>query len=153
MQGLLGFSSNGAIAQWVPLFMFVFLFGLSMDYHVFILSRIRERCGRGMPTTDAVTSGIAASAGVVTSAAVIMVAVFSIFATLSFVDVKTLGIGLAVAVLIDATVVRGILVPAAMALLGERCWYLPGWLGWLPGRQVHDSGDAQLARPTLSLPG
>ena len=145
LQGLLGFSSNGAIAQWVPLFMFVFLFGLSMDYHVFILSRIRERCARGMCTTDAVTSGIAASAGVVTSAAVIMVAVFSIFATLSFVDVKTLGIGLAVAVLIDATVVRGILVPAAMALLGERSWYLPGWLGWLPGRQVHDTDDSQLA--------
>jgi RND superfamily putative drug exporter len=152
LQGLLGFSSNGAIAQWVPLFMFVFLFGLSMDYHVFILSRIRERCARGMRTADAVTSGIAASAGVVTSAAVIMVAVFSIFATLSFVDVKTLGIGLAVAVLIDATVVRGILVPAAMALLGEQCWYLPGWLGWLPGRQVHGSDDAQVARPTLSLP-
>ena len=91
LQGLLGFTSNGAIAQWVPLFMFVFLFGLSMDYHVFILSRIRERCARGMRTADAVTSGIAASAGVVTSAAVIMVAVFSIFETLSFVDVKTLG--------------------------------------------------------------
>jgi RND superfamily putative drug exporter len=139
LQGLLGFTSNGAIAQWVPLFMFVFLFGLSMDYHVFILSRIRERCTRGMPTAEAVTGGIAASAGVVTSAAVIMVAVFSIFATLSFVDVKTLGIGLAVAVLIDATVVRGVLLPAAMALLGERCWYLPGWLGWLPGRQPHET--------------
>jgi putative drug exporter of the RND superfamily len=141
LQGLLGFSGNGAIAQWVPLFMFVFLFGLSMDYHVFILSRIGERCARGMRTADAVTSGIAASAGVVTSAAVIMVAVFSIFATLSFVDVKTLGVGLAVAVLIDATVVRGILVPAAMALLGERSWYLPGWLGWLPGaaRRMQDS--------------
>jgi RND superfamily putative drug exporter len=139
LQGLLGFTSNGAIAQWVPLFMFVFLFGLSMDYHVFILSRIRERCSRGMSTADAVTSGIAASAGVVTSAAVIMVAVFSIFATLSFVDVKTLGIGLAVAVLIDATAVRGILVPAAMAMLGERSWYLPGWLNWLPGRSAHDA--------------
>jgi putative drug exporter of the RND superfamily len=143
LQGLLGFTGNGAIAQWVPLFMFVFLFGLSMDYHVFILSRIRERCLRGMPTADAVTSGIAASAGVVTSAAVIMVAVFSIFATLSFVDVKTLGIGLAVAVLIDATAVRGILVPAAMAMLGERSWYLPGWLDWLPGGQFHDSSYAR----------
>jgi putative drug exporter of the RND superfamily len=153
LQSLLGFTTNGAIAQWVPLFMFVFLFGLSMDYHVFILSRIRERCSRGMPTTDAVTSGIAASAGVVTSAAVIMVAVFSIFATLSFVDVKTLGIGLAVAVLIDATVVRGILVPAAMALLGERCWTLPGWLGWLPGHQLHDAGDALLARQAIGSPG
>jgi RND superfamily putative drug exporter len=130
--GAFGFSPGGSIAQWVPLFMFVFLFGLSMDYHVFILSRIRERRLQGMTTTDAVTSGIAASAGVVTSAAVIMVAVFSIFATLSFVDVKTLGIGLAVAVLIDATAVRGILVPAAMALLGDRSWYFPQSLAWLP---------------------
>jgi RND superfamily putative drug exporter len=163
LQGLLGFTSNGAIAQWVPLFMFVFLFGLSMDYHVFILSRIRERCLRGMRTSEAVTSGIAASAGVVTSAAVIMVAVFSIFATLSFVDVKTLGIGLAVAVLIDATAVRGILVPAAMALLGERSWYLPGWLSWLPGQQLsYRTGPADstgpadttgLADPAADTPG
>ncbi len=153
LQGLLGFSSDGAIAQWVPLFMFVFLFGLSMDYHVFILSRIRERCTSGMRTADAVSSGIAASAGIVTSAAVIMVAVFSIFATLSFVDVKTLGIGLAVAVLIDATVVRGILVPAAMALLGERTWYLPGWLGWLPGRHLHDTDESPPPGPTLASPG
>jgi RND superfamily putative drug exporter len=153
LQGLFGFSSNGAIAQWVPLFMFVFLFGLSMDYHVFILSRIRERCASGMPTTDAVTSGIAASAGVVTSAAVIMVAVFSIFATLSFVDVKTLGVGLAVAVLIDATVVRGILVPASMALLGERSWYLPGWLGWLPGRHLHQTDTSPPALPVLGSAG
>jgi RND superfamily putative drug exporter len=145
LAGILDFTSNGAIAQWVPLFMFVLLFGLSMDYHVFILSRIRERCFRGMSTADALTSGIAASAGVVTSAAVIMVAVFSIFATLSFVDVKTLGIGLAVAVLIDATAVRGILVPAAMALLGERSWYLPRWLSWLPGRPFHGREGSDLA--------
>ncbi len=140
LQGLLGYTGYGAIPQWVPLFMFVFLFGLSMDYHVFILSRIRERRAGGASTPDAVTAGIAASAGVVTSAAVIMVAVFSVFATLSFVDVKTLGVGLAFAVLIDATVVRGILVPAAMTLLGERCWYLPGWLDWLPGRQLDGPG-------------
>jgi putative drug exporter of the RND superfamily len=153
LQGLLSFTGNGTIAQWVPLFMFVFLFGLSMDYHVFILSRIRERCTRGMTTAEAVTTGIASSAGVVTSAAVIMVAVFSIFATLSFVDVKTLGIGLAVAVLIDATAVRGILVPAAMAILGERSWYLPRWLEWLPGRRLHADDDevVPLAKPTLGL--
>jgi RND superfamily putative drug exporter len=153
LQGLLSFTGNGTIAQWVPLFMFVFLFGLSMDYHVFILSRIRERCTRGMTTTEAVTTGIASSAGVVTSAAVIMVAVFSIFATLSFVDVKTLGIGLAVAVLIDATAVRGILVPAAMAILGERSWYLPRWLEWLPGRRLHADDDeaVPLPKPTLGL--
>jgi putative drug exporter of the RND superfamily len=125
LQGLLGFTSYGAVSQWVPLFTFVLLFGLSMDYHVFILSRIRERWAAGASTPDAVIGGIAGSAGVVTSAAVIMVAVFSIFATLSFIDVKMLGVGLAFAVLLDATIVRGILVPAAMTLLGERCWYLP----------------------------
>jgi RND superfamily putative drug exporter len=131
LQGLLGFTSYGAVSQWVPLFTFVLLFGLSMDYHVFILSRIRERWLAGVSTPDAVIGGIAGSAGVVTSAAVIMVAVFSIFATLSFVDVKMLGVGLAFAVLLDATVVRGILVPAAMSLLGERCWYMPRQMSWL----------------------
>jgi RND superfamily putative drug exporter len=133
LQGLLGFTSYGAVSQWVPLFTFVLLFGLSMDYHVFILSRIRERWAAGASTPDAVIGGIAGSAGVVTSAAVIMVAVFSIFATLSFVDVKMLGVGLAFAVLLDATIVRGILVPAAMTLLGERCWYLPRHLSRQPG--------------------
>ena len=136
LQGLLGFTSYGVITQWVPLFLFVFLFGLSMDYHVFILSRIRELRARGVSTKEAVTSGIASSAGVVTSAAVIMVAVFSIFATLHLVELKMLGIGLPAAVLIDATIVRGILVPAAMTLLGDRCWYLPRWLQWLPGRRL-----------------
>jgi putative drug exporter of the RND superfamily len=133
LQGLLGFTSYGAVSQWVPLFTFVLLFGLSMDYHVFILSRIRERWTGGASTRDAVIGGIAGSAGVVTSAAVVMVAVFSIFATMSFIDVKMLGVGLAFAVLLDATIVRGILVPAAMTVLGERCWYMPGRLSWLPG--------------------
>jgi RND superfamily putative drug exporter len=140
LQGLLGFTSYGAVSQWVPLFTFVLLFGLSMDYHVFILSRIRERWTAGASTPDAVIGGIAGSAGVVTSAAVIMVAVFSIFATLSFIDVKMLGVGLAFAVLLDATIVRGILVPAAMALLGERCWYLPGRLSWLPRLSLDGAG-------------
>jgi len=133
LHGPLGFSPYGAIVPWMPLFMFVLLFGLSMDYHVFILSRIRELRLRGMPTRDAITNGISASAGVVTSAAVIMVAVFSIFATLSVIEFKMIGIGLATAILIDATVVRGVLMPAAMSLLGERNWYLPRWLAWLPG--------------------
>ena len=125
LQGLLGFTSFGGIISWVPLFMFVFLFGISMDYHVFILSRIRELRARGAGTREAVTGGIASSAGVVTSAAMIMVAVFSIFATLPLIDLKILGVGTAAAVLIDATVVRGVLVPAALALLGERAWSLP----------------------------
>jgi putative drug exporter of the RND superfamily len=147
LQGLLGFTSYGGISQWVPLFTFVLLFGLSMDYHVFILSRIRERRAAGATTPDAVIGGIAASAGVVTSAAVIMVAVFSIFATLSFIDVKMLGVGLAFAVLIDATIVRGILVPAAMTVLGERCWYLPRQLSWLP-RLMAEAADGMRAFPT-----
>jgi putative drug exporter of the RND superfamily len=134
LQGLLGYTSFGGIISWIPLFMFVLLFGLSMDYHVFILSRIRELRSRGATTRDAIVGGISSSAGVVTSAAVIMVAVFSILATLPIVDTKTLGVGLAAAVFIDATVVRGILLPAFMSLLGERCWYLPRWLSWLPGR-------------------
>jgi putative drug exporter of the RND superfamily len=134
LSGLLGFTPYGGIVTWLPLFLFVLLFGLSMDYHVFILSRIRELRLRGWPTPAAITGGIGGSAGVVTSAAVIMVAVFSIFATLSVIEFKMFGVALAAAVLIDATVVRGVLMPAAMALLGERHWYLPGWLSWLPGR-------------------
>jgi putative drug exporter of the RND superfamily len=134
LQGPLDYTSFGAITPWVPLFLFVFLFGLSMDYHVFILSRIREIRLGGASTKDAVIRGISSSAGVVTGAAVIMTAVFSIFASLHLFELKMLGIGLPAAVLIDATVVRGVLVPAAMALLGDRCWYLPRWLSWLPGR-------------------
>jgi putative drug exporter of the RND superfamily len=126
LQGLIGFSSFGAIVSWVPLFIFVFLFGISMDYHVFILSRIRELRSRGIAAKDAVVGGIASSAGVVTSAAVIMVAVFSILATLSIISLQMLGVGLAAAVLIDATVVRGILLPAALSLLGERAWRRTG---------------------------
>jgi putative drug exporter of the RND superfamily len=122
LQGLLGYTSTGGIIWWVPLFMFVLLFGISMDYNVFILSRIREHRLRGSTTRDAVVSGIASSAGVVTSAALIMVAVFSIFATVSLVDLKILGIGTAAAIVIDATIVRGILVPAALTLLGDRAW-------------------------------
>ncbi len=134
LQGLLGFTSFGALIPWVPLFTFVMLFGLSMDYHVFILSRIRELWAGGASARDAISEGVGRSAGVVTSAAVIMVAVFSIFATLDMIDVKMLGVGLAAAVLIDATLVRGVVLPAALALLGERAWYLPSPMRWLPGR-------------------
>ena len=122
LQGPLDYTAFGGIIFWVPLMMFVFLFGISMDYHVFILSRIRELWERGSAPKDAIVGGIASSAGVVTSAALIMVAVFSIFATLPLIDLKILGVGTAAAVLIDATIVRGILVPAALALLGDRAW-------------------------------
>jgi uncharacterized membrane protein YdfJ with MMPL/SSD domain len=132
LEGLLGFESFGGITSWLPLFLFVILFGLSMDYHVFILSRIREAVDRGMKTDEAVAYGIKQTAGVVTSAAVVMVAVFSIFGSLSMVEFKMMGVGLATAVLIDATLVRGVLLPAAMKLLGDWNWYLPKRLNWLP---------------------
>jgi RND superfamily putative drug exporter len=122
LEGPLGFTAYGGITTWLPLFMFVLLFGLSMDYHVFILSRIRELRLAGAPARTAVTDGIARSGGVVTSAALIMVAVFSIFATLSLIEFKVFGVGMAIAVLIDATVVRGVLLPAGLALLGDRAW-------------------------------
>jgi RND superfamily putative drug exporter len=153
LHGPLGFSPYGAIVPWMPLFLFVILFGLSMDYHVFILSRIRELRLRGVSTPDAITGGIAASAGVVTSAAVIMVAVFSIFATLSLIEFKMFGIGMASAILIDATVVRGVLMPAAMALLGDRNWYLPRWLTWLPGGGGRHSAAAVASSPTMAVTG
>jgi uncharacterized membrane protein YdfJ with MMPL/SSD domain len=131
-KGLLGFTATGPIVAFLPIFLFVILFGLSMDYHVFILSRVREAYDRGMSTEDAVMHGIKSTAGVVTSAAIVMVGVFSIFGTLQFMFLKQFGIGLAVAVLIDATIVRAVLLPATMKLLGDWNWYLPRWLEWLP---------------------
>jgi putative drug exporter of the RND superfamily len=128
LNGLLGVHDSGFVVDWLPLFLFVILFGLSMDYHVFVVSRIREAHAHGEPTRAAVARGVSASAGVVTSAAAVMVGVFSIFATLSLLEFKQLGVGLAAAVLIDATVVRAVLLPAAMALLGHRNWWLPAWL-------------------------
>ncbi|MDX3072266.1 MMPL family transporter [Streptomyces sp. MI02-7b] len=135
--GLVGAEGVGAIVAWLPLFLFVILFGLSMDYHVFVVSRIREARMRGLTTQGAIRHGITTTAGVVTSAALIMVAVFAIFGTLSMQSMKQMGVGLAAAVLIDATVIRGILLPAVMALLGERNWYFPSWLRWLPD-MTHD---------------
>jgi putative drug exporter of the RND superfamily len=129
LSSLLGFTSYGGVVGWLPLFMFVLLFGLSMDYHIFILSRIRERWVGGVDARSAIVGGVGSSAGVVTSAAVIMTAVFAVFVTLSAIEYKMLGVGMAVAIMIDATIVRGVLLPAAMALLGERAWVLPGGLG------------------------
>ena len=132
LEGLLGFESPGAVISWLPMFLFVILFGLSMDYHVFILSRVREAWARGLPTDRAVAEGVTATAGTVTSAAAVMIAVFAIFATLSSLEFKMMGVGLATAILIDATIVRAVLLPATMKLLGEWNWYLPRWLEWLP---------------------
>jgi uncharacterized membrane protein YdfJ with MMPL/SSD domain len=132
-EGLLGFEAHGFITSWLPLFLFVILFGLSMDYHVFILSRIKELVDGGMGTKEAVDRSIRSTAGTVTSAAFVMVAVFAVFATLQTIDIKQMGVGLAVAIALDATLVRGVLLPATMVLLGERNWYLPRWLAWIPG--------------------
>ena len=146
---LLGFESNGGVTSWLPLFLFVILFGLSMDYHVFILSRVKELHDRGMSTSDAVRQAIATTAGTVTSAAAVMIAVFAVFGTLDFIDFKEMGIGLAVAVLIDATLVRGVLLPASMELLGDWNWYLPRWLQWLPrpAGEIAPAGEVADERP------
>ncbi|MGW0421807.1 MMPL family transporter [Streptomyces sp. NPDC003015] len=142
---LVGAEGVGAIITWLPLFLFVILFGLSMDYHVFVVSRIREAHLRGRSTKDAIQHGVVTTAGVVTSAAVIMVAVFAIFGTLSMQSMKQMGVGLAAAVLIDATIIRGVLLPAVMALLGERNWYLPKWLHRLPDLTHDEAADAVAA--------
>jgi RND superfamily putative drug exporter len=146
-KGLLGFDYTGGIMAWLPVFMFVILFGLSMDYHVFILSRVREAYDRGMKTEDAVAHGIKTTAGVVTSAAIVMVFVFAVFGTLSIIMLKQFGVGLAAAVLIDATIVRAVLLPATMKLLGDWNWYLPKWLEWLPSLEHAERQDAPEAAP------
>ena len=144
-ENLLDFNSNGGIAAWLPMFLFVILFGLSMDYHVFILSRVKEYYDRGLDTEHAVAKGIKSTAGVVTSAAIVMMLVFSVFATMPIIDMKEMGIGLAAAILIDATIVRGVLLPATMKLLGAWNWYLPSWLEWLPRLESERSVDQGVA--------
>ena len=132
LEGVLDFEATGIIESWLPLFMFAILFGLSMDYHMFVLGRIKEAYERGASNDEAVSIGIKATAGTITSAAAIMVAVFSIFAFTRLIGLQQFGLGLAVAILLDATVIRSILLPASMKLLGDANWYLPRWLQWLP---------------------
>jgi uncharacterized membrane protein YdfJ with MMPL/SSD domain len=129
---VIGVRTGGVIESFVPVFVFTILFGLSMDYHVFILTRIKEARDHGLSSNEAVETGIAITSGTVTSAAAIMVAVFAVFVTLQLVIIKQLGLGLAVAVLVDATVIRSVLLPATMRLLGDWNWWLPRWLSWLP---------------------
>jgi uncharacterized membrane protein YdfJ with MMPL/SSD domain len=150
---LVGAEGVGAIVTWLPLFLFVILFGLSMDYHVFVVSRIREARLRGLTTRDAIQHGVVTTAGVITSAAVIMVAVFAIFGTLSMQSMKQMGVGLAAAVLIDATIIRGVLLPAVMSLLGERNWYFPKWLNRLPDLSHDESPEAPSTQPPPAVEG
>jgi uncharacterized membrane protein YdfJ with MMPL/SSD domain len=155
-ENILDFNSTGGIASWLPMFLFVILFGLSMDYHVFILSRIREAYDRGLSTNDAVEYGIRTTAGVVTSASIVMVGVFSVFAILPLLDLKEMGIGLAAAILIDATIVRAVLLPASMTLLGDKNWYLPKWLEWLPSLEHEGSVEPSAsieAKPAFEQAG
>jgi RND superfamily putative drug exporter len=139
--GLLGFQQVDTIEAWVPLFLFAVLFGLSMDYQVFLLSRIRERYSQTRDNTDAISFGIGSTARIITGAALIIVAVFAGFAAGDLVMFQQMGFGIAVALLIDATLVRSVLVPAAMQRLGERNWYLPGWLQWLPHFDVEGQAE------------
>jgi RND superfamily putative drug exporter len=154
-ESLFDFTSNGGIAYWLPIFLFVILFGLSMDYHVFILTRVREAYDRGMTTEDAVEHGISTTAGVVTSAALVMVGVFFVFALMPILDMKEMGIGLAAAVLIDATIIRAVLLPASMKLLGDWNWYLPRWLEWLPRLEPGEPAERERveAPPALGPTG
>ena len=143
---LLGFRQSDTIEAWLPLFLFCVLFGLSMDYHVFLLSRIRERFDQTGDNAGAVAHGVRSTAGIITGAALIMVAVFGAFAAGDLVPLQQTGFGLAVAVILDATVVRSVLVPASMQLLGRLNWYLPGWLAWLPAVSV-EGHPAPALRP------
>ena len=147
-QSWLGFGSTAGIDPVVPLMLFVILFGLSMDYHVLVLGRIRETFLKGASMDEAVSHGIKSTAGVITSAAIVMVGVFSVFATLSMLMFQQFGVGLATAILIDATIIRAVLLPATMKLLGDWNWYLPRWLQWLPGRDVSESRIQIDAQPT-----
>jgi RND superfamily putative drug exporter len=148
----LGFKP-GVIEAFIPLFIFTILFGLSMDYHVFILTRIKEARDRGLDSNAAVAKGISITSGTITSAAAIMVVVFGVFVTLQITVIRQLGFGLAVAVLLDATVVRSILLPATMRLLGEWNWWLPRFLGWLPRVTIEIEGEPEPGRPADTPPG
>ena len=147
---LLGFQQTDTIEAWVPLFLFSVLFGLSMDYQVFLLSRIRERYDETRDTTDAVTFGVGSTARIITGAALIIVAVFSGFARGDLVMFQQMGFGVAIALLIDATIIRSVVLPSAMKLLGEWNWYLPGWLHWMPQLQVEGEGRSSSEGETSS---
>jgi RND superfamily putative drug exporter len=155
--GIFGFQQVETIEAWLPLFLFSVLFGLSMDYQVFLLSRIRERYDHTLDNRGAVSFGLRTTGGIITGAALIMVAVFGGFASGRLVFLQEMGFGLAAAVLIDATIVRSVLVPAAMELLGKRNWYLPRWLEWLPQIRVEgpqpDSEQGVAAAPALEPVG
>jgi putative drug exporter of the RND superfamily len=148
---LLGFTSPGFVIDWIPLFVLVILVGLSMDYHVFVLSRVRELTREGLSSREAVRRGVSESAGTITSAAAVMVSVFAIFATLSLLEMKMMGVGLAVAILVDATLIRLVMLPALLVLLGDRAWW-PGGRRPVRSRSATDDQTTPggTARDTLT---
>ena len=141
-EGLLNFESAGTIEIFMPLFLFAVLFGLSMDYHMLLLSRVKEAWDAGSSNDESVSKGIKSTAALITSAAIVMVLVFGAFATSRLMFFKQIGVGLGVAIFLDATIIRAILLPASMKLLGDRNWYLPKWLEWLP--RVSAEGDREV---------
>ncbi len=149
---LLGFEQTPVIEPWLPIFLFCVLFGLSMDYHVFLLSRIREHYDLTHRNRESVAAGLQSTARIITGAALIMCAVFFGFAAGRLVMFQQMGFGLGMAVLIDATIIRSILVPAAMALLGDRNWYMPKWLNWLPDLRVEGSAPPVVTPPPAGVP-
>ena len=138
--GFFGFEHVPAIDAWVPLFLFSVLFGLSMDYQVFLMSRIKERYDHGASTREAVETGVSSTARIITGAALIIIAVFTGFASGQLVQFQEMGFGVAVALLLDATVIRSVVLPSALVILDRWSWYLPGWLDWLPRVEVEGSG-------------
>jgi putative drug exporter of the RND superfamily len=147
-----GFQQTPTIEAWVPIFLFCVLFGLSMDYHVFLISRIREHYDATHDNRESVAVGLQATAKIITGAALIMVAVFAGFASGQLVMFQQMGFGLAVAVLLDATIVRSILVPASMVLLGDRNWYLPRWLQWLPDLRIEGTPNVPIVGAPATAP-
>jgi RND superfamily putative drug exporter len=147
------FQQVDAIEAWLPLMLFSILFGLSMDYHVFLLSRIKEEYDKTGDNDEAVAYGLRTTAGIITGAAIIMVVVFTAFAAGRLIPLQQMGFGLAVAVFLDATIVRSVLVPSTMKLLGDRNWYLPSWLEWLPNLRVegHEPDAPAAAMPPAEL--
>ncbi len=147
-----GLAQSTVIESWVPIFVFAILFGLSMDYHVFILTRVKEARDRGLDSRAAVAKGISITSGTITSAATIMVLVFAAFITIPFAFIQELGLGLAVAVLLDATVIRSVLLPATMTLLGDWNWWLPSFLRWLPNVTIEGEPEAELMPDSAAVP-
>ena len=148
---ILGSKATGVIAPWLPLFLFAILFGLSMDYHMPLLGRIKESYDQGHSNEESVSRGIKLTAGQITSAAAIMVGVFGTFVLGRGIDTQQMGLGLAVAILIDATIIRSVLLPASMKLLGDRNWYLPSWLEWLPKVNSSESYEPGSHQPEKAV--